>query len=417
MQKIVVEGSKKLVGSVKIQGSKNAVLPILAACTLCDGTSVIHNCPLISDVFATQRILEFLGIDCTFSGNTVIINSENISGCFIPDSLMRQMRSSSLFLGAMLGRTRAATVCCPGGCEIGLRPIDLHIAALKKMGAKVITDNGYICLKAEKGLTGAKIDLAFPSVGATENIILAAVTAKGTTEIRNAAKEPEICDLADFLNMAGAKIKGAGTDTIVITGTKRLKGTEYSVMPDRIVAATYMSAVAITGGSAELLGVDTSIMTAFTSVLSEAGCNIFDGENRIVIDAPNKLKSVSKVRTLVYPGFPTDAGPMLVSALSKAKGTSVFVETIFENRFRYIEELIRLGANIKTEGRVAVIEGVNVLSGANCKCSDLRGGAAIVVAALGAYGKSVISDICYIKRGYENIVSDLLSLGADIKEK
>lgn len=416
MSKLVINGGNRLLGEVSIHGAKNSVLPILAATVLCNGNSIIHNCPELSDVNASLNILRHLGCNCYFKNNTVTVDTNGIRCSRIPDSLMLKMRSSVIFLGAILGRCGNAVISSPGGCELGPRPIDLHISALKRLGAKVTESHGLIEFNAPKGLSGANINLSIASVGATENIILASSTAKGVTVIHNAAKEPEICDLADFLNSCGARIFGAGTDVITIYGVDSLKCCEHTVIPDRIAAATYMAAAAITGGEILLTNVIPSHLTAINSVFEEAGCQIMCAEKSVAVKAPQHLSRVSSVRTAIYPGFPTDAGPLLLAMLTKARGTSIMVENIFENRFRYIDELKRLGANVRAEGRVAIVEGVDFLSGATCKCTDLRGGAALVVAALAAQGTTVVGDIHHIKRGYENIAERLSLLGADIKE-
>ena len=416
MSKLIINGGKKLFGAVNIHGAKNSVLPILAATVLCHGTSIIHNCPQLSDVSASVNILKHLGCKCFYKQGTITVDTTEIKCSRIPDSLMRKMRSSVIFLGAILARCGNAVISSPGGCELGPRPIDLHISALKRLGATVSENHGLIELNAPDGLVGADINLSFASVGATENIILAAVTARGTTVINNAAKEPEIVDLANFLNSCGARIFGAGTDTVTIYGVNQINCCCHKVIPDRIAAATYMAAAAITGGEILLKDVIPSHLNAINSVFEEAGCTIKCDSNSLYIKAPCQLSRVSCVRTVVYPGFPTDAGPLILAILTKANGTSLFVENIFENRFRYIDELCRLGANVKTEGKIAVVEGVNSLSAAPCKCTDLRGGAALVVAALAAKGTTVISDIYHIKRGYENITQRLSALGAEIKE-
>ncbi len=416
MSKLIINGGKRLFGEVKIHGAKNSVLPILAATVLCQGVSTIHNCPQLSDVNASINILKHLGCRCAFKDNTVTVDTTALKCTRIPDSLMREMRSSIIFLGAILGRCGTAVISSPGGCELGPRPIDLHISSLKKLGATATEKHGLIELNTPMALTGAEIHLSFASVGATENIILAASTARGITVIYNAAKEPEICDLADFLNSCGARVYGAGTDTITICGVTTLSGCEHTVIPDRIATASYMSAAAITGGKITLRNVVPSHLTAINSVFEEAGCILKFSNDSLVLSAPSQLSRVSIIRTSVFPGFPTDAGPLIIAMLSKARGTTVMVENIFENRYRYIDELKRLGAQIKVEGRVAIVEGVGRLYGANCKCTDLRGGAALVVAALAAEGTTVLNDIKHIKRGYEGIDTRLGSLGADIKE-
>lgn len=417
MSKIIINGGNRLSGAVKVHGAKNSVLPILAATVLCDGENVIHNCPHLSDVDASINILRHLGCSCSLQNETAVINTKNLRCSHIPDELMREMRSSVVFLGAILGKCGNAVISAPGGCELGPRPIDLHISSLKKLGAEIREYNGIIELSAHNGLKGCEINLSFPSVGATENIILAASTAQGITTIHNAAKEPEISDLADFLNGCGARIYGSGSDTLIIHGVRKLKGSEHTVIPDRIVASTYMAAAAVTGGNVTVNNVMPSHLLAVNSVFEEAGCIIRPTDNGLNIEAPKKLQRVPTIRTLVYPGFPTDAGPIVLAMLSLAQGTSVFVENIFENRFKYIDELKRFGAKIKTEGKVAVVEGVDELSAAPCKCTDLRGGAALVIASLAAKGRSDIEQICHIKRGYYNLCEDLARLGADIIEE
>ncbi len=416
MSKLIINGPTRLNGEVCIHGAKNSVLPILAATILCNGKSTIHNCPKLSDVNNSLNILRYLGCKCSFKNNIAVIDSETLHCCVVPDSLMLKMRSSIIFLGAILGRCGSAVITSPGGCELGPRPIDLHISALKRMGAAVHEGYGRIEFNAPNGLKGATINLSFASVGATENIILAAVTAKGTTVIHNAAKEPEICDMVRFLNSCGAKIYGGGTDTITINGVKGISGCSHTIIPDRIVAATYMAATAVTGGEILLKNVEPEHLTTISSVFCEAGCELKCFEDSIYFKAPERLKNVSMIRTAVYPGFPTDAGPLVLTMLSLACGTSVMVENIFQNRFRYVDELRRFGANIRIEGKIAIIEGVSSFSAAPCKCTDLRGGAALVVAAVAAKGTTVISDIHHIKRGYENIDTTLAMLGANINE-
>ncbi len=415
MSKILIKGGKRLEGEIDLQGAKNSVLPILAGTLLCNDKCVIHNCPNIADVKTSIKILEALGCICEMNEKTLTVDPKNAFGFQIPDDLMREMRSSVVFLGAIIGKTSKAVISSPGGCELGPRPIDLHLSALKKMGVNVTEEHGYLYCEAKKGATGTEITLGFPSVGATENIILTAVKAKGLTIIHNAAKEPEISDLADFLNSAGARIYGGGSDTVYIHGVDTLRGTEHSIIPDRIVAATYMSCCAVTGGELVLKGAMPSHITSILSVFRDSGCDVRVSGKTLKINAKNKILRVPTIRSLVYPGFPTDAGPVIIAMLCKAKGTSVFVENIFENRFRYADELKRLGAKIETQGKIAVIEGVESLSGATCKCTDLRGGAALVTAGLCAKGETLIDEIHHIQRGYDDIVTTLSNVGADIQ--
>lgn len=415
MKEIVINGSKRLNGEIEVHGSKNSVLPILAASVLADGESVIHNCPKLSDVDAAVKILEHLGCKVKREEHTVTVDSTNIITSEIPDSLMREMRSSVIFLGAILGRTNKALLSTPGGCEIGLRPIDMHLSSMEQLGALVTEEHGRLEFTAENGLKGAKITLSFPSVGATENIMIAASVAEGTTMIMNAAREPEISDLADYLNGCGAKILGAGDSTIVIHGVKRLTGTTHTVIPDRIAASTYLIAGAMTQGKVTIKDIIPAHLGALIPILTEAGCDITTGCRRICLSAPPRLSRVKMVRTMPYPGFPTDVQAPLTAMLSIAEGTSVMVENIFECRFKHISELTRLGARISVEGRMAVIEGVPYLTGASVVAPDLRGGFALVLAGLSAKGETRITEIEHIDRGYEAPEELLRKLGADIK--
>ncbi len=416
MSKLQIEGCRNLRGEVTVQGSKNSTLPILAATVLCEDECVIHNCPCLSDVDVSMKILRYLGFSVSRSGHTLVVNTRDMKGDSIPDSLMREMRSSIIFLGAILTRLGRARLTFPGGCELGPRPIDLHLDALSKMGAEILEEHGEIICTAPKGLRGASVALSFPSVGATENIMIAATLAKGTTTITNAAREPEIEDLADFLNKCGACVHCAGEGTVVIEGVSRMHGTSHNVIPDRIVAATLMSACAVTGSEIVLRDVIPSHMGAIIPAFEEAGCDVSVKDGIMKISAPQRLKPLRLVRTTPYPGFPTDAQAPLMAAATVAKGTSVFIETIFESRYKHVGEFLRMGARVKSEGRVAVVEGVKELYGSNLCAQDLRGSAALVVASLTAQGTTVIDTTKYLERGYEDFDVTLTSLGADVKK-
>ena len=409
----IVEGGKKLEGSVKISGSKNAALPIIAATILNAGTTKLYNIPNIHDTQVTLKILKYLGCMVNKSNDKIEINAKKISKKEIPENLMREMRTTVIIAGAILGRYKEVTFSYPGGCDIGARPIDLHLKAFKKLGINIVEEYGFIRCKCDK-IIGTNIDLDFPSVGATENIILATVLAEGKTVITNAAKEPEIIDLANMLNKMGAKICGAGTNNIEIMGVNKLKDISYRIIADRIEAGTMLCAGAVTGGNIKITDVNPEHITAILSKLEEAGCKLDIGKNFVQLMAPKKLRS-TEIKTMPYPGFPTDMQSIFGSMLTYAKGTSVITENIFENRFKYLQELQRMGAKNKQEGNVAIITGVKKLTGAKVKSTDLRGGAALIIASLVAKGKTEITNIEYILRGYENIEKKLKKLGAKIE--
>lgn len=414
MSKIVISGGVPLTGSVRIHGAKNAVLPILAATVLASGVHIIRNCPKFSDVYITSEILKSLGAEVSRDKDTLIVDTTNCTGSFIPEHLMRKLRSSVIFTGAVLARNHEAKVSSPGGCELGPRPIDLHIKALAQLGASIKEEHGYLFCKAKK-LKGKTVHLDFPSVGATENVMLAAVLAEGETVILNAAREPEICDLAEYLNNMGAKISGAGTSTVVISGVRKLTPKEYRVMPDRIVAATYLCAAAATGGDVVVTDMCPEHISAVLSVLSDCGCMIRTTKDTVILKAPKRLIAPGSIKTMPYPGFPTDAQSLFLAMLCCADGTTIISETIFESRFKPAGELCRMGAKISVDGRVAVIQGTEKLSGARVSASDLRGGASLVIAALAADGVTEIYTPEYIDRGYENLENNLALLGANIK--
>ena len=409
MSTYIVEGGRPLEGSVRVHGAKNSVLPILAACLLAPGECVIHNCPELSDVRASLDILRRLGCRAERQGEAVVVDASAPTGWEVPDALMREMRSSVIFLGAILGRMGQAQLCAPGGCELGPRPIDLHLAAIRALGE---AEGG---LRCSGRLRGADIVLSLPSVGATENAMLAAVSAHGDTTITNAAREPEIVDLQGFLRAIGAKVHGAGSSVITVEGGVPLHGGSYAVMGDRIVAATYLAAAASAGGTVEVTGVDYRHLSTVSAVLREAGCDVQSGAESIRLRRDGPLQGVRPVRTAPYPGFPTDAQAPLMAALTRGKGCTVFVENIFESRYRHVDELSRMGADIRVEGRVAVVYGVPRLHGAQVRATDLRGGAALAVAALGAEGRSELTGVHHIDRGYQSLEGDLRRLGAEIR--
>ena len=415
MSKFMISGGRKLHGEILVHGAKNGVLPLLSAVYLCRGQCIIHNCPKLSDVDVSLKILEHLGCKYTWHGSTVIIDSSNSDISDIPECLMHQMRSSIVFLGALLAKTGKASISLPGGCELGPRPIDIHVDALEKLGAEVDCCGGILKCVTPGGIKGADIHLKFPSGGATENIILAATLGHGTTVISNAAKEPEIEELILFLNNAGADIKGGGSDTVTINGVNELHGVEFTVMPDRIIAATCMLAVAACNGHISIKNAVPEHVAPIISCLKNGGCEVDFSEKGLILKSNSRQRNFDTVISQPYPGFPTDAGPQLVAMSSVCKGTGVFIENIFDSRFRYIDELKRMGADIKTVGRVAVITGVKSLDGTKVFAHDLRGGAALTVAAMAANGVSYVENIEYIDRGYEKAEDIFGSLGADIK--
>ncbi len=408
-----VSGGRKLYGDIRIQGSKNAVLPIMAAAIIAGCETELLNCPQLSDVEAAMAILRHLGCKAERDGDTVSIDSRGMNRTDIPHDLMREMRSSVIFLGAILARAHKAELSYPGGCELGARPIDLHLEALRTLGADISEQGGSLNCR-DTGLKGARINLAFPSVGATENVMLAACGAAGETVITNAAKEPEIIDLAEFLRKLGASISGEGTSTITISGFTPKEAVGHRVMTDRIVSATALCCTAAAGGSVTLKGVVPAYFETVTAALEAMGCEIERKTNSVKITSEGKLHAPRPIVTRPYPGFPTDAQPLLMAASLKAAGTTVFTENIFENRYRHVAELTRLGADISVVGRVAVVTGVNELFGAPVTATDLRGGAALITAALGAKGLTTVYDTGHIVRGYDDFDKTLLNLGADI---
>ena len=412
MSQLLVRGGRPLHGEVTIQGAKNSVLPILAATVLTGDRVVLRGCPRLRDVDASIRILQSLGCRAQWEGDALTVDTAALNRCEISDILMREMRSSAIFLGAVLARLGRADISYPGGCELGPRPIDLHLSGLRDLGADIREEGGILHCTASR-LAGRELMLSLPSVGATENLVLAACGAEGTTVISNAAREPEIVDLQDFLNACGAEVSGAGSTSVTIRGGKPLHGCEFRCMPDRIVAATYLCACASAGGEVYLRGARERHLATVADALRQAGCTVAGDGEGIACRCRRRLRAVRPVRTAPYPGFPTDAQAVLMAAMLKSRGTTVFEENIFENRYRHVDELTRMGAEIRVAGRVAVVTGVERLSGAAVRCTDLRGGAALCVAALAADGETRIFETAHIDRGYEDIVRDLRALGAD----
>ena len=408
-----IRGKRALEGTCFVQGSKNATLPIIAASIICPARSELMNVPQLRDVDAALRILRHIGCTAEQRGGEVYIDSTYLSCSAIPHELMVEMRSSVIFMGALLARCGAARLSLPGGCQLGKRPIDLHLSALRAMGAEIDEDGTEICCRASK-LHGAEIELPFPSVGATENVMLAACAARGRTVIHGAAREPEICALQDFLRAMGADITGAGSDTVTISGFAATGRAVCRIIPDRIVASTIACAAAAVGGNVEMRGVAPEHFSTVLYFLNQAGCDIISSNRTVRIRSTGRLKAPGAITTEPYPGFPTDAQPVLMAALLQAEGCTEITENIFENRYRQVPELRRLGADIVVEGRRAEIWGVDCLHGTALNATDLRGGAAMIVAGLAADGETVIFDDGHITRGYERFDVRLRSLGADI---
>ncbi len=412
MEQFKITGGLPLSGELHISGAKNSVLPLLAASVLFQNDVVIHGCPQISDVDAAVDILKGLGCEVKRNDETVYVSAKGLSGNVITQPQMRTMRSSILFLGPLLARTGSCTFCQPGGCCLGDRPIDLHIEGLKKLGAQLIIDHrGLTCCGKLKGET---VVLPFPSVGATENIIMAALGAQGLTTLCNAAKEPEIVDLVCFLKSGGADIVGAGTSVLQIRGGFP-NSSEYWVMADRMEAATYLASAVCTGGSVLLKNIDPGLLTPVLQKYRQAGCNQKLEKNQIYLEAPRRVGNCGLIRTAPYPGFPTDAQAPVMASLIKANGVTVFDETVFSDRYRHVPALQKMGADIKVVSSLAVVTGCDRIKGARMTATDLRGGAAMVVAALGAEGYSVIDGVCHIRRGYGHIVEKLRSIGGKIE--
>ena len=414
MDKLIVTGKKAIHGEVTISGAKNAVLPIIVGALLAEDITVLHDVPKLSDVATIKAVLEILGAKITFENHTMTIDSRDLNNWDAPYNYVQKMRASVLIMGPLLARLGKAKISMPGGCAIGTRPIDLHLKGLEALGADIQINHGDMNAVVPGGkLKGNRIYLDFPSVGATEHIMMAATTAEGTTVIENAAEEPEIVDLANFLNSMGANVRGAGTNVIKIEGVEKLHGTTYTIIPDRIEAGSYMIAAAITGGDLLVKNVIIDHIKPLIAKMIECGVEIIEEGSNLRVRSNGRLKAVD-IKTMPYPGFPTDMQAQFMALMTVAEGTSVFTETVFENRFMHADELRRMGANIKIDGRNAIVEGVSRLTGCKVKATDLRAGAALIIAALAAEGQTEITELQYIDRGYEDLIEKFQTIGADI---
>ncbi|HWR56143.1 MAG TPA: UDP-N-acetylglucosamine 1-carboxyvinyltransferase [Negativicutes bacterium] len=413
MDKYLLAGGRRLEGKIRVSGAKNAILPILAATLLAPGLHIIHDVPHLRDISVMRNILHLLGAVTELKGMTMTVNSDNIQPVEVPETLMREMRATVFLMGPLLGRLGKVKLSHPGGCAIGSRPINWHLKGLEHLGVRIGEKHGYIEAEAKK-IHGAEIHLDFPSVGATENLMMAATLAPGVTLIRNAAREPEIADLQNFLRNMGARIQGAGTDVIRIDGVTRLTAGEYRVIPDRIEAGTFMLAGAITRGDVTLENVVPEHLAPVIAKMRDAGVDVTEGEKQIRVKVNDKIHGVD-IKTLPHPGFPTDLQAPMISFLTLAEGTSVITENIFENRFKYVDELRRMGADIQIEGRVAIVRSVGALTGAMVSAPDLRGGAALVLAGLAAEGETVVDNIYHIDRGYDSLEKKLAGIGALVR--
>lgn len=415
MDKIIVRGGKRLNGTVKVEGAKNAVLPVIAASLLAsNGKSIIRDVPSLSDVYTINEVLRYLNAKVEFENNSVYIDASRELTAEAPFKYVRKMRASVLVMGPLLARLGRARVALPGGCAIGTRPIDQHLKGFEAMGASVKVGNGFIDAKVEGRLKGAKIYFDIPSVGATENVMMAATLAEGTTILENCAKEPEIVDLANYLTSMGAIVKGAGTETIRIEGVSQLFGCEHTIIPDRIEAGTFITAAAITGGNVYVKGAVPEHLSSLIAKLEEMGVKFVEEPEGIRVIAPEHLKAVD-IKTMPYPGFPTDMQAQVMALLLKSEGTSMITETVFENRFMHVEEFRRMNANIKIEGRSVIINGPCQLQGAEVAATDLRAGAALIIAGLAADGITRVTELQHLDRGYVNFHGKLAALGADIE--
>jgi len=416
MDKLIIEGACELQGEVRISGAKNAALPLIAATLLAPGWHVIHNVPDLRDTRTILALLQTLGAEWKKEGSTLLVNTDSLNNFEASYDLVKTMRASILVLGPLLARLGKARVSLPGGCAIGARPIDFHLQGLKKLGASLDLEDGYVEASAQNNLTGGTVYFDIPSVTGTENILMAAVLAKGETVIKNAAREPEVMNLVDMLISMGARIKGRGTDRLTIKGVKSLKTAEITTIPDRIETGTYLIAVGAAGGEATVTGCNPGHLPALIEKLRAAGLGIKESENSIHVARPAKVQSID-IKTQPYPGFPTDLQAQLMSLMSLATGLSVITETIFENRFMHVAELQRMGAEIKINGNSAIVKGIDQLKGARVMATDLRASASLVVAGLAAHGVTEISRIYHLERGYEDMVGKLQALGARVRKE
>lgn len=416
MDKLIITGGERLLGEIEVDSAKNAYLPILSACILCGDKITLRKCPNFVDIKNMCKILERLGLEVTKEDDTLHIDGSGADKTFIPTKLAKEIRSSIFTLGALLGRLKKARVAYPGGCDIGLRPIDLHLKGLRDLGVKIDESHGYINCDAST-MKGSVVHLDYPSVGATENLMMAGVLAKGTTTIINAAKEPEIVDLQNFINAMGGKVCGAGSSVITIVGVKELHGCDYTPIPDRIIAGTYLLMGAMTGGEIMVKNCIPQHFSSLSNKLQKSGCKLKVFNDKILIESSGRLKSVNFIETMPYPGFPTDLQAQILTLQAVSKGSCVIKENLFETRFKFVPELIKMGANIKVNQQMAFVNGVKHLYGADVFATDLRGGVALVMAGLCAEGYTTVNNVFHIDRGYDAIEKNLQKLGAKIKRE
>lgn len=414
MSRYMIRGSRKIEGSLRLHGAKNSVLPLIAACILTRDKVILHDCPLIADVDSMLQIMRSLGCKIQIEGRSIELDAAQVDSGEIPPSLAKALRSSVFLLGALLSRLKRARIAYPGGCEIGARPIDQHLCGLRALGVTAVEEDGMILCDSTNAKS-AEFTLSMPSVGATENLIMASVFTRGETRLHNCATEPEIEDLQNFLNAMGARINGAGTECVTIEGVEKLHGAEWTPIPDRIVAGTYLIGTAMCGGKIELDHACARHLDALIGKLSQTSCNIRSFDDKIIIQASGRLSSVGLLETMYYPGFPTDLQTQMLALQCVSRGTSAIVENIFETRFKPVSQLRKMGADVTICDKVAIVRGVPYLEGASVRAEDLRGGASLVLAGLAAHGTTIVDGVRHIDRGYENLALELAALGADIE--